>query len=284
MPFDESPRRIGVINKMSTNPDAYLEQDKSNLSINKDEEEETPAEVAALLASISTIASREIKDNSSMMKELAEIAFPDLSRNITTEEEPIDPVGYEMQSEELMNWHYCDGSPLMPIKHRHRHYRGEERKKRTISMDSPVIEGPNSFEEAALPTLLHHFDYCHFNHHNHDVPFKNTSIAENVKTKYSRPRSVSVTEARSQSHARQKKKGGRRHHTNVGNAVDLTLNGHVGTKEDKPMKLVSTTIYLYTSTRFFMIKRNCRPLSSLQILRKKFSWKNYPDVGALLLM
>ena len=254
--FDESPRCISAIN----NPKEIAISSYKN---EEEEGEETPAEVAALLASIAPIASREIKDNSTMMKELADIAFPDLSHTIDY------PAG-----EELMHWQYCHGSAVMPIKRHHRHYQGEERKKRAVSMDA--IEGPNSFEEEAVPTLLqwrsidssnsHQYDgkvpvystppqstvgkhhnamfgtvpnsEYHLTSHNNGMPIKKTSIAENVKIKQ-RPRSISLAEYKGNGHATQKKT--HRRHASVGSASDLpyTREG----KMDKPMKLVRCTVY-----------------------------------------
>jgi hypothetical protein len=277
--YDESPRCIGAVNKFgSSQVVAYASNESAN-DANKNEEEETPAEVAALLASISSIASREIKDDSSMMKELAEIAFPDLSPTVTTDEAGPALSGYDMQPEELMHWQYCHGPAVKPIKHRHRHYRGEERKKRAVSMDSPdrMIEGNYSTEEPAVPMFQwrtingnssyddgdreveggifstpphspagrHHnmfgavpnSEYRRSNHHVHDVPFKKASIAENVKTRYNRPRAVSAAEHKNNGYPKQKKEA-RRRHASLGNDMDLPWNNRDET-EDKPMKLVS---------------------------------------------
>ena len=273
--YDESPRCIGAINKFGIGQGAYydLKESPSWTDI-KEEKEETPAEVAAILTSISSIASREIKEDSSMMKELAEIAFPDLSSTTTDVAD-----GYGMQPEGLMHWQYSQGPALMPIKHRHRHYRGEMRKKRAVSMDSPdgVIGDPNSNETAAEPTLLQwrsinnsksyddrdieqveggiftpphssagkhpimfgtpNCEYRRYNYHNHDAPFKKTSIAENVKTKYNRPRSASLAEHKGHGTARQKKEA-RRRHASIGNDLDLLLKNQAE-DQDKPIKLVS---------------------------------------------
>lgn len=271
----------------------------------KDDEEETPAEVAAILTSISTIASREIKDDSTMMKELADLAFPDLSRAESAEEERVVPRGmYEVQGEP-MQWQYSHQPVVIPFQHHHQHYQGEDKKTRAVSMDSPdlrMIEGPDSYEEHVVPTLLQwrsikseSFDYHHdneeggggifstpppspaskhhgmmfgttgpvpnseyrrSNHHDHEDkgPFKKNSIAENVKTKYNRPRSVSLAECKGNAQARHRTEDHRRH-ASVGNAMDLYLleNTNAG-GDDKPKKL---------------------------ILRKKFSWKNYPEVESV---
>jgi hypothetical protein len=303
MSYDDSPRCIGADVNAHSNfkfgPTEANDGNAINSSTIKEDEEESPAEVAAILTSISTIASREIKEDSSMMKELAELAFPDLSRTVTTEEDdPNVEYEYKMQADEPMQWQYDPAA--MPFQHRHRYYVGEDKKTRAVSMDSPdlrVFEGPNSFEEEAVPTLLewrtinpsHSFDHqdsgeggnifstpphspaskrhnmmfgaagpvpnseyrrSNYNQDNVQV-FKTNSIAENVKTKYNRPRSVSVAEQ-----ARQGKEE-RRRHASAGNAMDLQLldNRHVG--EDKPMQL---------------------------ILRKKFSWKNYPEVSTVVLV
>lgn len=269
--YDESPRCIGAINKFSIGRGVY---DSKESPSRIDIKEETPAEVAAILTSISSIASREIKEDSSMMKELAEIAFPDLS---CTAADVAD--GYGMHPEERMEWQYSQGPALMPIKHRHRHYRGEERKKRAVSMDSPdgVIGGSNSSEPVAVPSLLQwcstnnsntnaprdieqveegiftsphsseskrqimfgtpNCEYRRYNHRNHDVPFKKSSIAENVKTKCHRPRSASLAEHKGHGTPKQKKYA-RRRHASIGNDFDLLLKNQPE-NQNKPMKLVS---------------------------------------------
>lgn len=247
--FNESPRCISAIN----NP-----KEIAISSYNKEEDEVTPAEVAALLASISTIASREIKDDSTMMKELAEIAFPDLGH--TNE----DTAG-----EELTHWQYCHGSTVMPIKRHHRHYQGEGKKK---------LEGLYSYEEDVVPTLLqwrsvnssngHQYDeqaqggifltpphspvgelyndmfgtvsnseHRRYNNYNNGMPMKKTGIAENVKIKR-RPRSISLAEYKGNGHATQKK--AHRRHASVGAASDLPCN-QVG-RIDRPKKLVRYTV------------------------------------------
>jgi hypothetical protein len=289
MTLDESPRCIGAVNKFNADRDIHESTKFNLLGNNKEEDEETPAEVAALLASISTIASREIKDDSSMMKELAEIAFPDLSRTDTADEVQ-EADGYVMPPEDLMQWQYCHGPSVMPsigIKHRHRHYRGEEKKKRAVSIDNR----DHSVEESSMPTLLqwrsvdnsinntsnsyndpyneqveggifstpphspagkHHSitfgtapnsEYRRSNHHNHEPPFKKTSmsIAENVKTKYARPRSVSLAEYKGNGYVRQKKEA-RRRHASVGNALDLHWNSHLKNEDDKPVQMVGISL------------------------------------------
>lgn len=311
--FNASPPklRLGSVQEAFTPNDGDCSNLTNNCSSssdnnNKDDEEETPAEVAAILTSISTIASREIKDDSTMMRELAELAFPDLSRTASADEERVVPGGMYAVHEGPMQWQYHHQPVVIPL-HHHRHYQGEDKKTRAVSMDSPdlrVIEGPNSFEEDAVPTLLQwrtvkseSFDDQHDNgeggggifstpppspaskhhgmmfatagpvpnseyrrsiHHDHEYkgPFKKTSIAENVKTKYNRPRAVSLAEYKGNAHARQRMEEHRRH-ASVGNAMDLQLldNSNAGV-DDKPKKL---------------------------ILRKKFSWKNYPELEEFLI-
>lgn len=284
--YDDSPRCIGAVNKFGSSQVAHASKESTS-DANKSEEEETPAEVAALLASISSIASREIKDDSSMMKELAEIAFPDLSPAVSTDEVGHALSGCDMQPEELMHWQYCHGpAAVKPIKHRHRHYRGEERKKRAVSMDSPdrMTEGLYAAEEPAAPMFqwrtvnssssydneakgveggifstpphspagknnsmfgtVPNSEYRRSNHQSHDVPFKKASIAENVKTRYNRPRAVSAVEHKGHGNPKQKKEA-RRRHASFGNAMDLQWNNHDGV-EDKPMKLVSRKYQICT--------------------------------------
>ncbi|KAL3785830.1 hypothetical protein HJC23_012385 [Cyclotella cryptica] len=318
MSCDDSPRCIGAAfnasyskSRLGSVQEAFIPNDGDcsvhTSSNENDDDEETPAEVAAILTSISTIASREIKDDSTMMKELAELAFPDLSRTASADEERVVPGGMYNGQEEPMQWQYSHQPVVIPFQHHHRHYQGEDKKTRAVSMDSPdlrVMEGPNSFEEGAVPTLLQwrsikseSFDYQHDNDevgggifstpppspaskhhgmmfgtagpvpnseyrrsnqqdHTNKGAFKKNSIAENVKTKYNRPRAVSLAEYKGHAHERQRVEEHRRH-ASVGNSMDLHLlqNTNFG-GDDKPKKL---------------------------ILRKKFSWKNYPELEEFLI-
>lgn len=130
-----------------------------NQASEQDDEDETPADVARLLASVASIASQEIKKDPPIMKELASLAFPDLSKNDQNENDDMELDGVAppplLAGIESMR-HFAQYAHQVPLLH-YNHYSVDTSKTRAVSMDSPelrAIEGPSSFEGEAVPTLL----------------------------------------------------------------------------------------------------------------------------------
>lgn len=267
---------LGVLehSKAGANQEANATIHPANDSY-EDVPEETPAEVAMLLASVADIASKEIKADPPIMSALADVfpRFPDLSSTLSDENEiAIEDMDYE--AAELPPKESSVGGPtLMHFDHK--------KKMRAVSMDLPELRGfgfvqepmspPPSppHEDEAIPTLLQWRNlrgqttsppHAHLQQGIFSTPPPSPLMSArrhggmgfsrslSAKTHNgNRPRSVSMAEGyrpRSVSMA----EGGAIEQVPV-----LELAAPTGgVASEKPKKL---------------------------ILRKKFSWKNYPEVS-----
>lgn len=234
------------------------------------EQEETPAEVAMLLASVADIACKEIQSDPPIMIALADAfpRFPDLSSSLSDasgHNGSIAPRAEEMDIEEEEQPKEEDSVPaLMHFDHK---------KTRAVSMDEtalrafrkmPMVPPPSPpHEDEAIPTLLqwrnlrgqstspphHHGIFStppaspmissrkHAVMHNSD--FGRSSSLGMAKAPRGRPRSVSLAEGSA-----------------IKQVPMLNFAAPEGGVNDKPKKL---------------------------ILRKKFSWKNYPELEEFLI-
>lgn len=272
-----------------------------NVSYEDEMDEESPAEVAMLLTSVADIASKEIKADPPVMNALAD-AFPRFPDNISP----------AVLSNEVDECHQGEYEDMEVEVDQHQHPKSEElsphaplmhfdhKKARSVSMDSPELRAnkapwvpspplPQYQDEASTPALLQWRDlrgkstspphlqhgifstpppspllkhrHHHQQHHGQTMtpnPIGRPHLYLSPKSRHqNRPRSISLAEAAKQ-------------------IPDLDLTAP--TANDMSSAAIQKSSTATTSGA----KKNDVPVKEV-ILRKKFSWKNYPQLEEFLI-
>lgn len=266
-PDQVSPRSCTDTNIfLGSSPSNSADQEANAMdnSGNKDVQEETPAEVAMLLTSVASIASKEIKADPPIMSALADAfpRFPILSSTLSDDGKPEDTMDCEGVQQQ-------DAKEAVPtlMHFDHKVVDQKQSKTRAVSMDlnlpelfqEPLDPPPSPpHEEEAIPTLLqwrnlrgestspphHHSIFSTpppsplVSSRKYAMPNSRRS-GRQTRSPRGRPRSVSLAESAS-----------------IEQIPVLDLTAPESSVNDKPKKL---------------------------ILRKKFSWKNYPELEEFLI-
>eukprot|EP00571_Detonula_confervacea_P010356 CAMPEP_0172301482 /NCGR_PEP_ID=MMETSP1058-20130122/3365_1 /TAXON_ID=83371 /ORGANISM="Detonula confervacea, Strain CCMP 353" /LENGTH=401 /DNA_ID=CAMNT_0013011617 /DNA_START=175 /DNA_END=1380 /DNA_ORIENTATION=+ len=253
--------------KKAVNQEANAaEKPSKDSSENVPEAEETPAEVAMLLTSVADIASKEINADPPIMSALADAfpRFPDLSSTLSDESEggrhgENEDMDYEVEQQPR------ESAPsLMHFDHK---------KMRAVSMDFPelrVVKEPLApppsppHEQEAIPTLL---QWRTLRGESTSPPFQQGIFSTPPPSPLVSSRKYALGRVPNSDYRRPKHGLSPKSYGNRPRAVSLAeatieqvpvldLTAPESSANDKPKKL---------------------------ILRKKFSWKNYPELEEFLI-
>mmetsp|Transcript_43755 Transcript_43755/g.78529 ORF Transcript_43755/g.78529 Transcript_43755/m.78529 type:complete len:416 (+) Transcript_43755:203-1450(+) len=234
-------------------------------------QEETPAEVAMLLTAVADIATKEIKADPPIMSALADVfpRFPDLSSTLSDESDHNDiaPRGEnEDMDYEMVKEPEAESVPALM------HFDHKNKKMRTISVDfpepravrEPLAPSPPPHEDEAIPTLLQWRNLCGQSTsppHQHGIFSTPPPTPLVSKQRYamsmmpnSEYRRSSLVPSANGHHSRPRAVSLAEGAIEQIPVLDLTAP-ESSSNNDKPKTL---------------------------ILRKKFSWKNYPELEEFL--
>lgn len=249
--------------------------------------EETPAEVAMLLASVADIATKEIKADPPVMSELADAfpRFPDLSSTERVENTNYgndDMMEYQVIPEEQQKQTPIDVPTLMHFDHNKHYTRGS--RPRAFSMDcgpeflrsvgEPLEAPPSSppHEEEAIPTLLQWRNLrgeATTPPHHHSI-FSTPPTSPLATSSHRRPRAYSTSGYHHTTHRTPKRSPHR-----VGRPRSISLAEGITAAATAASSSIEQVPVLDLTAPEHQVNEN-KPKKL--ILRKKFSWKNYPEV------
>jgi len=217
----------------------------------EDVQEETPAEVAMLLTSVADIASKEIKADPPIMTALADAfpRFPDLSSTLSDESDVMD----------------CETEPSMPALMHFDH----TKKMRAVSMDCPELRAAQELlaplpspphEDEAVPTLL---QWRNIRGESTSPPHHQGIFSTPPPSPLtsSRVRMMPSSDCRRSRHS---------------------LLAKSPSNRPRSVSLAEAAIEQIPVLNLSALESSANEKPKKLILRKKFSWKNYPELEEFL--
>lgn len=244
-------------NTMS-NPSKYSYEDAS---------EETPAEVAMLLASVADIASKELKADPPIITALADVfpRFPDLSSTLSDEGEVME---YEAGQ-------YPPVAAAPALMHFDHNNNGNNKKMRAVSMDFPELRAGQELlahppspphEDEAIPTLMQW----------RNLRGETTSPPHHPGIFSTPPPSPLASSMRHGRRAASSDYNRRSKHV-------LSVRHHGHGNRPRSVSLAEAAIEQVPILELHAPASSASDKPKTLILRRKFSWKNYPELEEFLI-